>query len=184
MKKRLIIVVAVALVCVLAVGGTIAWLTASASVTNTFTVGKIAITLTEPAWTAGSKIYPGAVISKNPTITVTADSEDCYVYAMVDNQLNGSIANAAALNVHADWTSIGTSGTKTVYRYKTIVLLNPADQGLTPVFTAVTVSGTAVTEANIALLNNGKIEVKAYAHQSNMTTQAAADAAALAYLLA
>ena len=181
MKKRLIIVVAIALVCVLAVGGTIAWLTASASVTNTFTVGKIAITLTEPAWAVGSKIYPGAVIGKDPTITVTAGSEDCYVYAMVDNQLNGTVAGATELGVHSDWTAIGTSGTKTVYRYKTIVLYNAANQALTPVFTAVTVSETAVTEDNIAQLNNGKIEVKAYAHQSNMTSDTAADAAALAH---
>ncbi len=178
MRKRLMIVAAIALVCVLAAGGTIAWLTASASVSNTFTVGNIAITLDEPAWSDGSKLYPGAVIAKNPTIKVTAGSEDCYVYAMVDNQLNGKIADAVTLNVHSDWTPIATSGTKTVYRYKAVVTLNPADQPLTSVFTTVTVSSTAVTEANIALLSNGKIEIKAYAHQANATDQAAADAAA------
>ena len=180
-KKRLIVMIAVALICALAAGETIAWLTASATVSNTFTVGKIAITLSEPSWTQNSKLYPGAVIGKDPTITVTANSEDCYVYAMVDNGLNDIIANAVALNISSDWTAIDTTGAKTVYRYKAVVPLNAADQPLTPVFTSVTVSGTAVTESNIATLGGEKIDIKAYAHQSNATTQASADAAALAY---
>jgi predicted ribosomally synthesized peptide with SipW-like signal peptide len=181
MKKRFIIVTAVALVCLLAVGATVAWLTASASVSNTFTVGKIAITIAEPTWASNSKIYPGAIISKDPTITVTAGSEDCYVYAMVDNQLNGTISGAVSLNVPADWAVIGTNNTKTVYRYNATVASSAADQTLTPVFTTVTVSGSVVTEANINSLNNGKIDVKAYAHQSNATTPGDADAAALAH---
>ncbi len=181
MKKRLMILTAAVLVCLLAAGVTVAWLTATAEVSNTFTVGNIAITIAEPSWTSNSKLYPGAVIAKNPTITVTADSEDCYVYAMVDNQLNGTLPGAVSLDTSADWTAIGTSGTKTVYRYKAVVALNAADQPLTPVFTTVTVSETVVTEANIASLNDGKIDVKAYAHQSNATTQGAADAAALAH---
>ena len=170
MKKRLIVIVAVVLLCALAAGGTIAWLTASASLSNTFTVGSIAITLTEPSWVQSSKLYPGAVIDKDPTVTVTANSEDCYVYAMVDNQLSGIVANAAVLNVHPDWAAIRTSGTKTVYRYNGVVPQSTADRTL-----------TAVTEANIVSLGGGKIEIKAYAHQSNATTQADADAAALTH---
>jgi predicted ribosomally synthesized peptide with SipW-like signal peptide len=166
-----------------AAGATVAWLTASASVSNTFTVGKIAISLDEPNWEENSKIYPGAAISKDPTVTVNANSEDCYVYAMVDNKLNGLVANAVTLNIQSGWTQMSTVGTKTVYRYNSVVPLSDHDLDLTPLFTTATVSTTAVTEENISLLTGGKIEIKAYAHQSNATTQIAADTAALAYLL-
>jgi predicted ribosomally synthesized peptide with SipW-like signal peptide len=181
MKRRFIVIITASLMCLLAVGGTIAWLTASASLANTFTVGKIAISLTEPHWTQDSKLYPGAVIGKDPTISVTANSEDCYVYAMVDNQLNGTVSNAVTLNIHTDWTAIRTSGTKTVYRYKAVVPLSNANTTLTPVFTSVSISETTVKEANISSLNGAKIEIKAYAHQANATTQADVDSAALAY---
>ncbi len=181
MRKIPITVAAVALIVILAAGTTIAWLTASASISNTFTVGSIAITLTEPGWTPNSKLYPGAVIAKDPTVTVTAGSEDCYVYAMVDNRLNGTVANAVSLNINSGWTAIGARGTKTVYKYDGYAAQSTADRPLTPVFTSVTVSETAVTEANIESIRGGLIEIKAYAHQSNATTPTAADAAALAH---
>ncbi len=184
MKKPLIIGIVAVMVCLLAAGATIAWLTASAETTNTFTVGKIGISLAEPNWTPSSKIYPGAVISKDPTVTVTANSEVCYVYVMVDNQLNAALPGAVSLNINADWTLITTTGSKTVYRYHATVPQSTTATNLTPVFTGVTVSSSVVTEANISLLDGKTIGIKAYAHQYNATTESAADAAALAFLLA
>lgn len=181
MKKSLIVVIAIALVCVIAAGVTVAWLTSSAAISNTFTVGKIAITMSEPGWIADSKIYPGAQIAKNPTISVTADSEDCYVYAMIDNKLGAEIPGAVTLNISSDWTQVGTSGTKTVYRYHAVVAMSSSDQPLTPVFSTVQISTTAVTETNIGLLDGKKIDVQAFAHQSNAISMADADAAALAH---
>lgn len=181
MKKTVVISIVALLLCLAAVGGTVAWLTAADSVTNTFTVGKINIELTEPEWTDESKIYPGAIIPKNPTITVKANSEDCYVYAMIDNKLNKTIPGSVTLNLQSGWTLIGTDDSKTAYRYNGIVSLNGSDQPLSPLFTAVTVSGTTVTELNINLLDDQNIEIKAYAHQSNATNQANADTAALAH---
>lgn len=181
MKKSWIVIVAVALITVLAVGGTLAWLTDTAMASNTFTVGRIDIKLTEPSWTDNSKLYPGAVIGKNPTVTVLANSEDCYVYAMVDNQMNAAVANAVSLNINASWLPIGISGTKTVYKYALEVPQNADEQLLPPVFTNVTVNPDVVKEANIESLRSAKIEVKAYAHQSKAVTESEADAAALAY---
>ena len=178
MKKPLMIGVIAALVCVLAAGTTLAWLTASAEVSNTFTVGKIAITLTEGSWTNNSKIYPGAEIDKDPQVKVTAGSEDCYVYVMVDNQLGAAIVGAVTLDTSPDWTAIRTSGTKTVYRYKAIVPLSSTDTALTKVFTKVKISSNLVTETNISLLDGKKIDVKAFAHQSNAILPGDADAAA------
>lgn len=75
-----------ALVLVLggAVGGTLAWLTATSdTVVNTFTVGDIDIELTE---TTGSeyKLVPGAKVAKDPKVTVKAGSEKCYVFVKVE----------------------------------------------------------------------------------------------------
>lgn len=66
-----------------AVGGTIAWLTATTEpVVNTFTYGKIKIELTETTGTE-YKIIPGVNISKDPKVTVKADSEACWLFVKV-----------------------------------------------------------------------------------------------------
>lgn len=83
MKKTLITILATVLVCCFAVGGTLAWLTAkSDTVTNTFTVGNIGLTLAE---TTGPsyKMIPGGTIEKDPVVTVAANSENCYVFIKI-----------------------------------------------------------------------------------------------------
>ena len=85
MKKKIFIpIIALALVCCCVIGGTIAWLTDKTdAVTNTFTVGNISIVLTESTGET-YKIVPGCDIAKDPTATVKADSEDCYLFVKVD----------------------------------------------------------------------------------------------------
>lgn len=88
---------AVLLVCVTVVG-TVAYLTSTTNtVTNTFTVGKVAITLDEakvneygvPEEGAARvkensyKLMPGHTYTKDPTVHVAADSEESYVYMSV-----------------------------------------------------------------------------------------------------
>ena len=64
------------------VGGTIAWLTDETDeVTNTFTTSDISISLDETERTY--QMVPGWVIDKNPTVTVSANSEDCYVFVEI-----------------------------------------------------------------------------------------------------
>ena len=96
MKKRtLTILIAVALVVVVAIGGTLAWLTDKTDpVTNTFTVGDINIELEETwntdndgdnindSWTA--QLVPGMNLTKDPVVTVKAGSEKCYLVVKVD----------------------------------------------------------------------------------------------------
>lgn len=88
MKKKLFIsVVAVALVACFAIGGTLAWLTdKTESKVNTFTVGDIDIDLTET--TSNYKMIPGYTIAKDPKVSVTADSEDCYLFVKVEESAN------------------------------------------------------------------------------------------------
>ena len=96
-KKSFVMVLALVLVFAVAVGGVVAWLTATTgSVKNTFTVGDINITLTESGTNAaGEKSYqviPGDVKDKDPKVTVLANSEACYLFVKVDvanNTVNG-----------------------------------------------------------------------------------------------
>lgn len=88
MKKKLLAsVVAIALVACCVIGGTLAWLTDKTDpITNTFTVGNVDLTLTET--TSDYKMVPGSTIAKDPTVTVTAGSEDCYVFVKVEKSAN------------------------------------------------------------------------------------------------
>lgn len=81
-KKTLALVLALTLLVAGIVGGTLAWLTdQTAEVKNTFTVGDINIGLTET--TADYKMVPGNTIAKDPTVTVKANSEACWLFVQV-----------------------------------------------------------------------------------------------------
>ena len=86
MNKKKTIIAALVLLLLLAIGGVMAYFTDKEEVKNTFTVGKVDITLTEPNWNAenAKNLVPGAVVDKNPTVTVAADSADAYVFVKVD----------------------------------------------------------------------------------------------------
>ena len=107
-KKTLALLLALVLVFGAAVGGTIAYLTDTTDpITNTFTVGKVDITLTETfntdtdsdqendAWKA--QLIPGTTYAKDPVVTVTADSEDCWLFVKFEEK------NGAA--TYLDYTS-------------------------------------------------------------------------------
>lgn len=91
MKKKITaIALVVCLVAVAIVGGSLAYFTDEEKATNTFTVGNVDITLTEPDWDAALKedakaatLIPGRVIAKDPTITVEATSQRAYTFMKV-----------------------------------------------------------------------------------------------------
>jgi len=183
-KKILTAVLALVLVMACTVGGTLAWLTAKTdAVENTFTVGKINITLTETfnnetndAWVG--KIVPGAKQDKDPTVTVLEGSEKCWVYAMVENNMLIGDAVAVIPNVDLnDWTQVAAGGNRILYRYKDVVDAADADVPHA-VFTEVEYLGSLITEQNIAELGTKTILVDAYAHQSENVSADDADKAA------
>ena len=101
MKKRALNVKALALVLTLsllvcgAIGGTIAWLADDTDpVVNTFTDSDVDIELTETEGDENDdgerefKMVPGATIEKDPKVTVSATSEDCYVFVKVEKSAN------------------------------------------------------------------------------------------------
>ena len=79
--------------------GTMAYLTSTEKVVNTFTVGKVAITLDEakvnadgtavtPAERVKENAYhllPGHGYTKDPTVHVQANSEDSFIFVKVEN---------------------------------------------------------------------------------------------------
>lgn len=86
-KKGLALLLALMLVIGAAVGGTVAWLTAKTdAVVNTFTTSNISIKLEET--TTDYKMVPGYAISKDPTVTVLAGSEKCYLFVRTAKSAN------------------------------------------------------------------------------------------------
>lgn len=100
MKRRTKVaglLLAAVLLVVGTVFGTMAYLTDNESVTNTFTVGKVYITLDEEDVDNSSSeardqeneyhLIPGHEYAKDPTVHIQADSEDCYVFVTVRNDI-------------------------------------------------------------------------------------------------
>lgn len=87
MNKKLITAASIALAACVAIGGTIAYLTAtSGPIENTFTVGKVDVTLTEEA---GGKdhefsVTPGQPVAKDPKVSVSENSESAYVFVKIE----------------------------------------------------------------------------------------------------
>lgn len=104
-SKALLLTLCAVLLVAASVLGTMAYLTSTDTVTNTFTVGKVEIKLDEAKVTADGipvegaarvtansyKLMPGTTYTKDPTVTVKAGSEDSYVRMKV------TFNNAAAL---------------------------------------------------------------------------------------
>ncbi len=95
--KALVLTSALTIAANAAIGGTIAWLISKTDpVENTFTYGDINITLTETdtgdndgdAATNTYEMVPGTTITKDPEITVEADSEDCWLFVQLNKSAN------------------------------------------------------------------------------------------------
>lgn len=114
MKRKLTIVLALCLALALGIGGTVAYLTATTgSVTNTFTIGKVGLTLTETEGTVqtdGShqfKMVPGNTIAKDPTVTVTGGSEDCWLFIKLEKSENfDKFLTYAVPTGEGEWTEL------------------------------------------------------------------------------
>lgn len=97
--KALMLVLCAVLLVTASVLGTMAYLTSTDKVVNTFTVGKVAITLDEakvdpdgtavtPAARVKENAYhllPGHTYTKDPTVHVQANSEDSFIFVKVEN---------------------------------------------------------------------------------------------------
>ena len=102
-SKTLVLALAVMLIVAATIGGTVAWLTAQTpSVTNTFTVGDINITLNETK--SDFKMVPGNVIDKDPVVTVVDGSEDCYLFVKIEKST--TLDKYISYTVASGWTEL------------------------------------------------------------------------------
>ena len=111
MKRKLIIALALCLALALGIGGTMAYLTATTTaVVNTFTIGNVGLELKEEKGDLVDgkhqfKMIPGNTIDKDPTVTVTAGSENCWLFVKLVESTNFS--DYLTYSVDADvWTAL------------------------------------------------------------------------------
>lgn len=130
-KKILALLLCAVLLVGASVAGTLAYLTSQDVVTNTFTVGKVEITMDEAdvdeygqleykvdaegntttelkdrVDTNAYKLIPGHNYTKDPTIHVKAGSEACWLFVKIENTNPNATINGLATN---GWTQIETS---------------------------------------------------------------------------
>ena len=195
-RKVLILALCAVLLVSISVMGTMAYLTSKDSVTNTFTVGKVAIKLDEAKANADGtlvqgadrvdansyKLLPGQTYNKDPMVTVLKDSEKSYIRMTVTvskaKELDAIFAPAGAnlLSIFngydgATWLYKGDTdnadNTRTYeFWYKEAVAAPDADVPLDALFDSITVPGS-ITNAQLATIEGMTITVNAYAIQAD-----------------
>ena len=188
MKKRtLALILALVLVFGAAVGGTIAYLTdTTGPIANTFTVGKVDITLTETfntdtngdqkndAWKA--QLIPGTTYTKDPVVTVTDDSEDCWLFVKFEEKNDAAtyLNYTSNLTLESGWTQgDGTNIPANVW-YRAVAKDATVKSFHLLANDTVTIDSTAVTNDNMNDAANAELVYTAYACQKdNMSVEAA-----------
>lgn len=179
MKKNIIFtVVAIALVAVLAIGATAAYMTDGEEVTNTFTVGDLDITLYEPEWddtTDGKDMEPGYVTEKDPTVKaidgksymrltvefVSTDADE--MTADRAAKIMDTINYNGAVGVNSAFTLDNTRSTATKYVYNYNGEFVEGDEAV--LFDTVKIP-TEWNQNDLAALGTYKLVIRAEAIQS------------------
>lgn len=191
LKKALIAGTCSVLLVAGSVAGTMAYLTDTDNhVTNTFTVGKVVITLDEaPVGDDGIKdegarvtannyhLFPGHTYDKDPIVHVDAASEESYLFIKLTNEIAGIVDetdNIESQIAKNGWKELVVDGTKVnnVYYYQTTVSGKNSDRDI-EVFENFKISST-VNNTTLENYNNKTIKVDAYAIQADGFIDAAA----------
>ncbi len=187
--KALLMSLCAVLLVAASVLGTMAYLTDSKDVKNTFTVGNVAIkldeakvdekgnlvknqddTLADRVTQNEYKLLPGHTYTKDPTVHVDANSEDCYLFVKVDNQIAAIEADenttVAAQMAAKGWKAV--EGKDGIYVYvgttATPVAVKANDN--VTVFEQLVIAGT-VNGDTLKAYENKTITVTAYAVQKD-----------------
>lgn len=192
-SKALLLMLCAVLLVAASVLGTMAYLTSTDAVTNTFTVGKVAITLDEakvnpdgtPVTGANRvdtntyHLLPGHAYVKDPTIHVDSKSEDCYLFVKVENGIAAIETTEAGKSVAAQMTSNGWASVEN--EPNTYVYIGTAEGASAPlavkannnivVFENFTVDGTKVVNVPTGeAAPNGKLDIAQYSNQKITVT--------------
>lgn len=185
-KKLALIVLAVLLVLTI-VGGTVAWLTRTDKLTNTFTVGTFEVPtkdpegkditidshLYEPSWNSSDehKLLPGTEYEKDPYVGLGEGSEDAVVYVYVEN----NFSNKVYFELNAGWEKVEAvdgylTDTYTSGLFKYTAGLSGASAGnvwtTAPVFSKIVVDESATkVDFEVSSGKNTEITVSSFIHQ-------------------
>lgn len=168
-KKALLLVLCAVLLVGASVAGTVAYLTSQDVADNTFTVGQVKIELKEYEVNSQTglstetevdnlkdlELVPGRTIQKYPFIKVDADSETCWLFVKIENNLG----DAVKINGLDNW--IPVEGHEGYYQYNATV---GAGQKVV-VFESITVAKDK-TYADLNGIVSKQIKITAYAVQS------------------
>lgn len=181
-KKIAAIVLAVVLVFGCGVGATLAWLQdTTPEVTNTFTVGKVDITLTEsplkddgtygdPAEDTDNEyqLIPGKTYTKNPTVSVDETSEDCWLFVKFEEVGNAAtyIQYTSTLTTANGWTQGDGTNIPADVWYREVKKGDPVHSWELLDNNEITIKGEAVTNENMNTAADAALKYTAYAVQT------------------
>lgn len=201
-RKALLLTFCAVLLVVASVLGTIAYLTANDKVTNTFTVGQVAINLDEAKVTEDGeavtsaervkanryKLLPGHTYTKDPTVTVLSGSESSYIKMTVTfnkaNELDAIFApNGADLTSifncydDANWIAKGntkntTANTRTYEFWYKEAVVAPTTDVKLDALFKSITVPNDITGEQLATIQGMTITVNAYAIQADGFTTA------------
>lgn len=179
-SKALLLSLCAVLLVTASVLGTMAYLTSQDQVVNTFTVGNVAITLDEKDVdnsTPGEndrdkanayKLMPGHNYEKDPIVHVDANSEDCYLFVKVVNEIANIEAEKTVAQQMTEKGWVAVEAANGIYVYTTDKT-NPAvvtkGSNIT-VFENFTIAGN-VDNTTLATYADKTITVNAYAIQAD-----------------
>lgn len=181
--KALLLTLCALMLVAASVFGTMAYLTSTDEVKNTFTVGNVAITLDETDVDDSTpnadrdkansyKLMPGHEYTKDPIVHVASTSEDCYLFVKVVNEITAiedSTNTVASQMAAKGWKAVDGQTGLYVYVGTTAGASAPlavsANTNIT-VFEKIKVAGT-VDNTTLAGYANKTITVTAYAVQKD-----------------
>lgn len=200
-SKALLLGVCAVLLVVSSIMGTMAYLTSTDTVINTFTVGNVAIKLDEAKANEDGtvvanadrvkentyKLLPGHLYHKDPMVTVEKGSEESYIKMTVTvskckelDEIGVNLKDVFNGYDSKKWIYKGNTKDKTAdtrtyeFWYYTTVTALEEEKKLEPLFTTIAVPGS-ITNAQLATIEGMTIKVDAYAIQADgfITAEAA-----------
>lgn len=189
-NKALLLSLCAVLLVAASVLGTMAYLTSQDAVTNTFSVGSVAITMDESDVdnsTEGEndrdkannyKLLPGHQYTKDPIIHVASTSENCYLFVIVKNEIAAIESDAAgdktvaAQIVANGWNEVGTTADGTLYVYGAVTDPTAVAGGANKtVFTTFKIDGDKVVNVSDGkTVPEGKFDLSGYAGKTIIVT--------------
>ncbi len=182
-SKAILLALCAVMLVASTVFGTLAYLTSTDEVVNTFTVGNVKITLDETDVDINGvkdgetrvkandyKLMPGHSYIKDPIVHIDANSEDCWIFVKIENGIADieDTTTVAAQMTAKGWTPVAEGSN--IYAYKEIVKAG-AD---VVVFENFKIKGDSVDNTTLAAYKGKTIVVTAYAIQADGFTTAEA----------